>query len=542
MMLISLNMAAGCQSKTQTQTSEKKSTTSSKYSLDFNVKNYTSKTITVNNKTIKYRAYEKVVYVKNPVDINYEIMNIYIPEEYFKGKSIGSYTADTAPIFLPNTVGGYMPGPPGTLDNSGPGGQGGAPNGAPPGGQGGAPNGTTGGATGGSQGGAPGVGANGGAPNGGAGAAAVALSKGYVVAEPGARGRTTKDDKGQYTGKAPAAIVDLKAAVRYLRYNDKVMPGDAEKIISDGTSAGGAMSALLGATGNNADYEPYLKAIGAADTRDDIFASMDYCPITNLDNADRAYEWQFNGINNYKNMMITNNGGQINRSEQMGTMTAAQIKLSNNLKAMFPAYLNGLGLKQTDDTALTLDANGNGTFKNYVKSFVIASAQKALDSGTNLSGLTWITIKDGKVTDIDFDKYNQYVGRMKSAPAFDGVDLSNPENDEFGTATIKAQHFTQFGKDNSTVSKSSLADSKIVKMMNPMDYVGTQGTTTAKHWRIRYGAIDSNTSLAVPVILATKLQNSGDDVDFAVPWGIGHAGDYDLNDLFAWTDKICQGK
>ena len=51
----------------------------------------------------------------------------------------------------------------------------------------------------------------------------VALSKGYVVASPGARGRT------ELTGKAPAAIVDLKAAVRYLKANDKVMPGDAEK-------------------------------------------------------------------------------------------------------------------------------------------------------------------------------------------------------------------------------------------------------------------------------------------------------------------------
>ena len=52
-----------------------------------------------------------------------------------------------------------------------------------------------------------------------------ALSKGYVVAAPGARGRTLTDNKGNYTGKAPAAIVDLKAAVRYLYLNDEVMPG-----------------------------------------------------------------------------------------------------------------------------------------------------------------------------------------------------------------------------------------------------------------------------------------------------------------------------
>jgi acetyl esterase/lipase len=55
------------------------------------------------------------------------------------------------------------------------------------------------------------------------------------------------------TGKAPACIVDLKAAVRYLRRNHGLMPGGAERIVSHGTSAGGALSALFGATGNGAD-------------------------------------------------------------------------------------------------------------------------------------------------------------------------------------------------------------------------------------------------------------------------------------------------
>lgn len=533
LMLASLTMM-GCQASISSKASEVKETVSSKYSLDFDTKNYTSKTITINNKTVKYRAYENIVYVKNPVDTKYESMNIYIPEEYFQGESVSSYTVDTAPIFLPNTVGGYMPGEPGTIGDSS--------------------SGNTDGATGGDQGrvpggtapapgaGAPGVGKTGGAPDGGSQAASVALSKGYIVAMPGARGRTTQDENSKYNGKAPAAIVDLKAAVRYLRYNDKVMPGSAEKIISNGTSAGGALSALLGATGNNSDYEPYLKELGAADTRDDIFASSDYCPITNLDNADMAYEWQWNGINDYETMQITKNGDQIERKKVPGKMTAEQIKISNDLKNMFPTYINNLALKSSNGTTLTLDSNGNGSFKEYVKSFLIASAQKVLDSGADLSGIDWLTIKDKTVTDLDFEKYNQYVKRMKTAPAFDGVDLSTGENDEFGTATIKAQHFTQFGKDNSTVGDSSMADSTIIKMMNPMNYIGTQGTTTAPYWRIRYGAIDSNTSTAIPLILATKLQNSGFNTEFAVPWGIGHAGDYDLDDLFAWTDKICKEK
>ncbi len=530
--LASLTMMSGWQAATSGAGSQVNAATSTKYSLDFNTKKYTLKTLKVNNKTIKFRAYEKIVYVKNPVDTNYQIMNIYIPEEYFEGKSIGTYNAKTAPIFFPNSVGGYMPGAPGVPGQKVM--MGIHPNGATPpaGAQGVA--GITGDKTNAAGDQKTTLPAGAGAPNGeisdGPDAASVALSKGYVVAEPGARGRTLQDKSGKYTGKAPAAIVDLKAAVRYLRYNDKVMPGSAEKIISDGTSAGGALSALLGATGNNADYEPYLKALGAADTRDDIFASVDYCPITNLDNADMAYEWQFNGINT-----IQDRGSS-------STMTSNQIKLSNELKKLFPAYVNSLGLKAANGKTLTLDSNGNGTFSDYVKSFVIASAQKALNSGTDLSKLTWVTIKNKTVTDIDLAKYNQYVGRMKAATSFDAVDLSTAENSEFGTATIAAQHFTQFGKSNNTVSSSAIADSKLIKMMNPMYYIGAKGTTAAPNWRIRYGSVDSNTSLAVETILAAKLQNKGYKVDFALPWGVGHRGDYDLTELFGWTDKICQGK
>lgn len=71
-----------------------------------------------------------------------------------------------------------------------------------------------------------------------------------------------------------------------------------------------------------------------------------------------------------------------------------------------------------------------------------------------------------------------------------------------------------------------------------MNYIGASGTTTVRYWRIRHGAIDRDTSLAVPVILATNLKNKGFNVDFEVPWGRGHSGDYDLNELFSWIDNI----
>jgi len=475
-------------------------------SLTFDTNKFTVKTLTVGGKKINVRAYEGIVYVANPVDAKYQSLNFYAPAEYFEGKSVNGFTAATAPIFFPNSVGGYMPGLPASADKAGIPGAFGGPGSA--GGPGMPP---------------PGFGGMSARPN----TIAEALAHGYVVAAPGARGRTLKDASGAYTGKAPACIVDLKAAVRYLRHNDQLMPGDANKIISNGTSAGGALSALVGATGNSADYEPYLKAIGAAGERDDIFAASCYCPITDLDHADAAYEWLFSGVNTYKG-----HGGN------GGTLSAEQIKIADELKPLFPDYLNGLNLKKSDGTALVLAADGNGTFKEYVKSFVLASAQKALAGGKDLSSLTWIMIRDGTVTDLDFEKYLAYVSRQKTPPAFDALNLGAPENNLFGTAAIDSQHFTEFGKNHS--SDHTLADAAIVKLMNPLDYIGAPGVTTAPHWRIRHGTADRDTALAVPTILATKLQNSGEQVDFALPWAQGHSGDYDLNELFAWIDQICQ--
>ena len=67
-----------------------------------------------------------------------------------------------------------------------------------------------------------------------------ALSRGYVVASPATRGRTNKASDGNFIGKAPAVIVDLQAATAYLHANDATMPGNAKRIITNGTSAGGA--------------------------------------------------------------------------------------------------------------------------------------------------------------------------------------------------------------------------------------------------------------------------------------------------------------
>jgi hypothetical protein len=444
-------------------------------------------------------------------------------------------TRHRRPIFLPNTVGGYMPGKagqPSEYDQR----------------------------------------------QGGPNAILAALARGCVVAAPGARGRTNQAADGTYTGKAPALIVDMKAAIRYLRHNKGVIPGDTEKIISNGTSAGGALSALIGATGNSKEYEPYLKALGAADERDDIFASSDYCPITDLEHADMAYEWVFGDVTDYhqnnaigampaflqaggrtipmgpgpvvaspgstdsnnQNMLVMDRPADAPAEEQKGTeMSDQQKAVSAVLRKAFPAYVNSLHLTAPDGTALTLDKNGEGTFKDYIKKLYMKSAQTALDSGTDLSGMDWLTIQSGTVTGMDLGKYAVYATRLKAAPAFDALDLSAGENSEFGSETINARHFTSWGKKYNTAGKAYQADSKLIHLLNPLYFIGKKDVTTAPHWRIRHGSKDRDTSLVVPAILALRLQQTGHDVDFAVPWNRGHAGDYDLDELFAWIDTIC---
>ncbi len=452
----------------------------------------------IDEETICYRSCRNVVYIKNPVH-EIQKLSIYAPEAYFEENGrINGYTAQTAPIFFPNTVGGYMPGPqdePGRDQRKGT-----------------------------------------------ANTIFRALQHGYVVVSPGVRGRGLTDENGSFVGYAPAVILDLKAAVRFLRAHAEEIPGDTEKIISNGTSAGGAVSALLGASGNHPDYEAMLEEMGAEKESDQIFAASCYCPITNLDHADMAYEWEFCGLNDYHRMkMIPPKEGEDHPSflPDDGEMSREQQQMSGELKALFPAYLNSLQLTDEQGAALTLDAEGNGSFKQYVLSYVAASAQGQLDQGEDLTGLNWLVIENGSVKAVDFDAYVQFRTRMKAAPAFDFVTAGTPENELFGTADIQFRVFTEYGKTH-TGRNFEVADAQQIRLMNAMNYAGDEQAQTAPHFRIRHGSVDRDTSLAISAMLTVKLRNSGIDADLAYPWGLPHSGDYDLDLLFGWIDQICR--
>ena len=471
---------------------------------------------------VSYTAYERLFYVTNVEDSTYQFLNVYVPD---------GATGQT-PIFLRTYVGGYMASPA-----------------AQP---------QAGDATG------------------------RALKEGYVVVIPGTRGRNfsiiadkayAKKHKGVkkgqtiYTGRAPKAILDLKAAIRYLRHFDKQMPGDAERIITDGTSAGGAMSALMGATGNNPEYAELLMAMGAADERDDVFASVCYCPIIDLEHADMAYEWLY---------------GQ---TDSRQSLDDAHKQMTKELAALFPSYVNSLNLKKPDGTPLTAD-----NYQDYLKSEIIRSAQIAKNAGADIpdslgfkftseeGGMFAAPINGGMrpqmqgdkhpqmqggqppmgmrpmrggkrqvgeyITDLDMQKYLNYVvstQALKGVPAFDsqidGINNASGENEEFGDGTGISVNFTDFtAQKNNTVLTDAIRQN--VRLMNPMSFIGDGNTSVAPHWYIRHGARDRDTAFPVPLNFATKLQNAGKDVDFLLAWNRPHSGDYALDELFQWIAKI----
>ena len=470
-------IATGCQSTPMDQENS---------SLRFNPEQYEVKTLTTHNgKTIKYRAYEHLYYVTNIEDSTYQYLNFYVPESVATGDQ-------NVPILFRTRAGGYMAGLAGDPSNMD--------------------------------------------------ATGRALEEGYAVCIPGSRGHNSvveRNGEKIHTGRGPAAILDLKAAVRYLRYNDALMPGDAERIFTDGTSAGGAMSALLGATGNSPLYDPYFEKMGVPDVRDDVFAAICYCPMVDLDHADMGYEWL------YKHTNTTTRH-----------LPAEMFEVSEELAAAFPAYLRSLELKAPDGTLLTED-----NYLDYIKSFLIASAQKARDEAFDIPDSTGVklntyermghVIKGEFVVDIDMPAYLSYVVTtqpLKNPPAFDPVnvtiDVPSPENQVFGDEKGSVVNFSEysFKKVNGADKERDPELVMHVRMMNPMPFLYEETSVKAPHWYIRHGARDRDSGFTTPVNLATKLMNEGYDVDFSLPWNRPHFGDYNLNELFKWMKEVSTEK
>ncbi|MDR0490600.1 MAG: S-layer homology domain-containing protein [Oscillospiraceae bacterium] len=131
-----------------------------------------------------------------------------------------------------------------------------------------------------------------------------AMQRGWIVVEPGMRGTNctvgTAGAPGfENSGKLPYPIVDLKASLRYLHWNNGKFPGDADKIIVTGGSSGGSATVQLGSSGNTTLYETHMAETGglllADGARDDIWVAAPFYPVMMRGNADPAIAWMLFG-------------------------------------------------------------------------------------------------------------------------------------------------------------------------------------------------------------------------------------------------------
>lgn len=308
--------------------------------------------LTMDNSAWNYDAENDVYwqisipYVSKPETTDYETMAIYVPGKYMnavangdgtytctinESATINGYTAKTAPIVFPVNTAGYS-----------------------------------------AQKAATSYSYNG---------LSSYMDAGYIYVYAGLRGRSNGyDDSGNltYSGGAPWGVTDLKAAVRYYRFNQDSLPGNTDSIFVFGHSGGGAQSAVMGASGDSSLYYDYLKSIGAAMfdadgnyISDAISGVMAWCPITSLDYADEAYEW------NMGQYMTTGT-----RAE--GTWTSA---LSDDMAEAFAVYMNELGLKDGNGTVLTLEKTSDGTYTagsyyDYLLSVIEGSLNNFLSDTT----------------------------------------------------------------------------------------------------------------------------------------------------------------
>ncbi|GGX96896.1 hypothetical protein GJV26_09180 [Massilia dura] len=392
-----------------------------------------------------------------------------------------------------------------------------------------------------------------------------ALKAGYVYIDVATRGRGLTAADGSYPGKVPSQVVDAKAAIRYLRLNDARMPGSASRIVVNGTSGGGGLSSIIGTSGNSPDYLPYLASAGAAGIdanggstlRDDVLAINAYCPITDLGNADLAYEW-----------LYTTFGTRAAVGRNPNPAGSAQ------LAAKFPAYQQGLKLANGSGAALNSD-----NMMDQIRQEVTRSAEVYMAAGgtipdlgeqmTYASGPTtgtytndWLDVDNGtkKVVSIDMAKYLKFVATqatLKAAPAFDQTGMTitaaSGESNLFGTASQKYSNFTEYAWDNNDVHGDgigyddtgitgsrhfSLATTPVmgqVKLINPLAYIGTTAET-APYWYVRHGTRDRDTAFTVSINLTRALQADPkvQEVNYRLAWNQPHAGNYDVPEAMAW--------
>ena len=466
-------------------------------------------------------VYQGVYMNANVTNLSNQTMAIYVPAAYLSTDAdgnvtgidhtakIGNYTADTAPIVYLNECGGWKSSSPRSCDAS-------------------------------------------------------YIEQGMIYVTAGARSRDAKSEDGaNITGKAPTQVVDLKSGVMVLRANAEVIPGDKDRIVSIGTSGGGQMSSILGASGNMSEYYEYLYETGALGVTknadgsfasaipDNVYAAQLYCPIADIENADLAYAWWW--------VDLADDGGIYG-----GSMTAFERRLQELEAEAFVDYLNGLSLKAADGSALTLTGLRSGSYYEAILGNISDALNAMVDAGEidpaavypDSSG--WLTQDaDGSWQVTDLRGFMIGTGltnnRNKAIPGFDPMDKS-AENDAFGTPEQSAVHFSRSvaqllsdhydelsaldGFDAEQVNgyieealTGSGADAvaKQADLLNATEILlgnnGLSAVDPARHWRDRSGTADQHTSFSVGYNILLAAQMRGLDVNYHLVWDMGHGSE-----------------
>lgn len=470
-----------------------------------------------------------VPFCTNVVCEQYQYMNIYVPSAYLVDGEINGYTAETAPIILQNNCSGWKSSTPGQVNSE-------------------------------------------------------YIAEGFVFVNCGARSR----DAGEF-GKAPSPIVDLKSAVRTLRLNGDVIPGDENKIISVGTSGGGEMSSVLGASGNMEDYYSYLYENGApgivydestqtytSAIRDDVYGCMCYCPIADIDNADMAYAW----------MRFDSGETGFSGMGQAGTYSEFQLTLQKDLAVAYCEYINDLNLVSLSGEALSFDLDESGKPNPRSGSYydmILQNMSDAINALAEYGTVTddyvakytdidkWLVKNDDgtyAVTDIAGFICGIGLKTNKDIPGFDTFDLS-AENDAFGASVEEAVHFSasvaavleanyerysslegfdadavdlyiEQGKREDIAQQTYLMNATHIMLASAS---GAEDADSARHWRTRNGTSDEHTSFTVAYNLClSAFMNDAESVDYSLVWAMKHGSKegQSTGTFIQWVHEICQ--
>ena len=405
------------------------------------------------------------------------------------------------------------------------------------------------------------------------------IDEGFVYVTCGARSRDAMSSDGNYhTGKAPMQMADLKSGVIELRANDSIIPGDKEKIISIGTSGGGQMSSILGASGDIKEYYPYMYEAGTLGVtknsdgtyssiyHDNIFAAQNYCPIADIENADLAYAWWW--------LDLVDDGGIYN-----GKITAFEKRLQELAAYEYIEYLNSLHLKGENGVELTLTGLRSGSYYDAILENLSDALNKFVINGeinveeTYGDSASWLTKdKDGNYVITDLKGFmigtKLVNSRNKAIPGFDAKDKT-AENNAFGKPDTDTVHFSKsiaaimknnydelsqldgfnkeqidsYIKDALEGEDASYINNQTALLNATHILLGTDGykaVNPVKHYRNRSGTADEHTSFGIGYNILIAARMNGIDIDYSLVWYMKHGSNEGTSTgtFIDWVSKI----